>query len=313
LEQCIREANVDVVWFLGPGNPPVSVPYIATVWDLQHRLQPFFPEVSIAGWTWESRERRYQHSLPRATRVITSTKVGKEQIVKFYGVAPENVAVIPLPTPNGASSGERVSCTNICARFGLDREFIFYPAQFWPHKNHVNLLMALDILRRNDGLDLDLVLTGADKGNQKYISDLATKLGLTSHVHMLGFVTRDDLEALYRGAVALVYASYFGPDNLPPLEAFKLDCPVAAARVAGVEEQLEDAALLFDPSDPGAIATAVKTLYGDPKLRERLTKRGRELGAARTPTQYLEQICIILDEFEKVRRCWDKQYLYTSG
>jgi glycosyltransferase involved in cell wall biosynthesis len=208
-------------------------------------------------------------------------------------------------------SAEQGAHAKIRDKFGIDREFMVYPAQFWPHKNHVNLLRALDILVRHEGLDFDLVLTGTDRGNRKHVTDTAASLGLTSRVHMLGLVSRDELEALYREAVALVFASYFGPDNLPPLEAFSLDCPVVAARVAGAEEQLEDAALLFDPADPKAIASAVTTLYRDTKLRERLTKRGRELVASRTPGHYVARICAILDEFEAVRCCWGRRYVHT--
>jgi glycosyltransferase involved in cell wall biosynthesis len=306
LEQRVRDADIDVVWFLVPGNAPVSVPFITTVWDLQHRLQPFFPEVSVTGWTWENRERSYRCSLLRAARIITGTNVGKEEIVRFYGVAPENVRVIPLPSP---MSSEREPRVNVREKFRLGREFIFYPAQFWPHKNHVNLLVALDLLRQQN-LDVDLVLTGTDTGNRMHVAQTVNNLALNSRVHMLGFVTREEVEALYREAIALVYPSYFGPDNLPPLEAFTLNCPVAAARVPGAQEQLADAALLFNPADPADIATAVKTLYHDGKLRERLMKRGNELAASRTPGCYLAQICEILDEFEPIRSCWGRGYVH---
>src|SRR5207249_4800394 len=123
-------------------------------------------------------------------------------------------------------------------KYGLRREFLFYPAQFWPHKNHVNLLLALDLLRGSAGVELDLVLTGSDKGNLNHVTKTAVALGLTSQVHILGFVPKADLRELYREAVSLTFASFFGPDNIPPLEAFALGCPVVAAAVPGSEEQL---------------------------------------------------------------------------
>src|SRR5207249_1118380 len=88
IERFISDSNIDLVWFLHPANVPVPVPYLATVWDLQHRRQPFFPEVSTTGWTWEAREVAYRSSLPRAARIITGTKAGKDEIVAFYGVSP---------------------------------------------------------------------------------------------------------------------------------------------------------------------------------------------------------------------------------
>lgn len=307
LAQRIDALGVDIVWFLSPINDPPHVPYIATVWDLQHRLQPFFPEVSVSGWTWDDRERNYRALLPRAARVITGTQVGKNDLARFYGVALDNVFVIPLPAPEFAEeeNGELGACVR--QKYAIDRPFIFYPAQFWPHKNHINLLLALQLLTQG-GLDLDIVLTGSDKGNGIYVAEMAQKLGLSSRVHNLGFVTSGELEALYREALALVFPSVFGPDNIPPLEAFALSCPVAAARVAGSEEQLENAALLFDPTDPADIARAIKALHDDPQLRKQLVGAGRALVAHRRTADYLEKICVMLDEFEPFRRSWGRNY-----
>src|SRR5207237_4217497 len=43
-EICVRDADLDIIWFLSPYAKPVVAPYITTVWDLEHRKQPFFPE-----------------------------------------------------------------------------------------------------------------------------------------------------------------------------------------------------------------------------------------------------------------------------
>ena len=77
---------------------------------------------------------------------------------------------------------------------------------------------------------------------------------MQKQIKILGFVKREELIALYENAMALVYATYFGPENLPPLEAFALGCPVIASSVPGSEEQIGDCALLFDPSDHSKLA-----------------------------------------------------------
>jgi glycosyltransferase involved in cell wall biosynthesis len=311
LEQFIRDSDIDVVWFLIPGNVPVSVPYIATVWDLQHRRQPVFPEVTITGWIWEAREHTYRLSLPRAARIITGTQAGKDEIVAFYGVSPQNIVVVPMPVAAAELPRDDDSRIDVRAKYGLKRDFFLYPAQFWPHKNHVNLLLALDLLKRDAGVELDLVLTGSDKGNLNHVSETVAALGLTSQVHILGFVPKADLCGLYREAVSLAYASFFGPDNIPPLEAFALGCPVVAARVPGSEEQLGDAALLFDPADPADIARAILTVQRDRRLRAELIRRGKEVASARSPRAYVEQICRILDDFVAIRRCWGRHYSHS--
>jgi glycosyltransferase involved in cell wall biosynthesis len=310
LGQFITDSKIEVVWFLHPGYPPVSAPFLATIWDLQHRCQPFFPEVSTTGWTWEAREHAYRSSLPRAARIITGTETGKSEIVAVYGVAPKNISVIPMPVPVVDLINDNENGMNVREKYRLKGDFLFYPAQFWPHKNHVNLLLALDLIKRNAGLDLDLVLVGSDKGNLRHVQNTIAALGLSSQVHIPGFVSNADLCGLYREAICLAFVSFFGPDNIPPLEAFALGCPVIAARVPGSEEQLKDAALLFDPADPADIARIILMVYRDARLRAELVRRGREVVSARSPRSYVEQICRILDEFEPIRRCWGDQYLH---
>ena len=92
----------------------------------------------------------------------------------------------------------------------------------------------------------DIVFVGADKGTQKHVMAEAEALGVARRVHTLGFVDRERLVALYQHAEALIYPSLFGPDNLPPLEAMALGCPVIAARVDGADEQIGDAGILVD-------------------------------------------------------------------
>jgi len=281
---------------------------------LQHRVQPWFPEVNSGGLSnWEARERFYAKILPRAARIITGTQTGKNEIIAFYGVSPDNVVVVPTPVsvPDFPFEGE--ARADIRSKYGVTGEFLLYPAQFWPHKNHVNLLLALDKIRKDTSLGLDLVLTGSDRGNLDHVSGVVASLGLGAQVHILGFVPRSDLDKLYRAAVALTYPSFFGPDNIPPLEAFARNCPVAAAHVAGAEEQLENAALLFDPADPADIAQAITKLYHDRESRAELVYRGKALVATRSPEAYVARVCQVLDELTSVRRCWGTRYVETRS
>jgi glycosyltransferase involved in cell wall biosynthesis len=303
LDQAARELGIECIWFLTPVFDFVNVPYIATVWDLQHRLQPWFPEVGTQH-EWRVRERIYSNLIQLASYVITGTAAGMEEISLFYQIPRERIRILPLPTPTftGSLSGEQVRKT--LEKYHLEPGFLLYPAQFWPHKNHANLLLALSILGGDQTANLDLVLVGSDKGNREYIQSLAKQLGLEGRVHFLGFVERDDLVALYQSAFALTFVTYFGPDNLPPLEAFALGCPVIASAVEGAEEQLGDAALLADPRDPDAIASAVKYLLENPGRRAELIERGIERASRWTAKDFVRSVFGILDEFERVRRAW---------
>ena len=306
LDSFVREQQIDVVWFLRQEGK-VSVPYITTVWDLAHRSRPYFPEVSI---DWEAREQTYRSVLPRASFILTGTNAGKGEIVHYYGVNPENVIVVPFPAPAFPSEDDRHGILDIREKYEIHGDFLIYPAQFWPHKNHVNILIALALLKHR-GTVIEMVFTGSDKGNAGHVFRKINELGLHDQVHMLGFVPREDLRALYSKALALTFASFFGPDNIPPLEAFALGCPVIASRVFGAEEQLGDAALLFDPADPEDLVSAILTISQDQQLRARMVQKGAEIAKTRTPQAYVEQVCKILDKFAPIRRCWGHEYKHT--
>lgn len=313
----ITQNRFDFSWVLAPAAliqcPKRYTPYALTIWDLQHRLQPYFPEVS-QGREWGQRERFYGDNLKRATYVVTGTERGKAEIERFYQIAPDRIRVMPFPTPRlGDAIAERsqreianspATKEEFLAQHGLPSQYFFYPAQFWPHKNHYTLLKAFKTLVDQHDVDAALVLTGSDKGNAGYIKQLIQDLELTARVHILGFVSKADLANLYKHALALVFPTHFGPDNLPPLEAFSLGCPVIASQVPGATEQLGDAALLVDQRDAEQMARAMKAVYEDETLRHELIQKGLTRAKSWQPQDYAKRLIALLDEFESIRYCW---------
>ena len=300
----LRKHKIDVIWNICPYSLTTEIPNIVTVWDLQHRMQPYFPEVSTEGWKWNEREQFYLKILKRASFIITGTNIGKSEIERFYEVPPERIKVLPLPTPQFALNPAPRNEKYIRDKYNLKDDYLYYPAQFWPHKNHANLLLAVKLLKDKYDLKFAVVFTGSDKGNKEYITEMVAKLGISQQVHFLGFIPQEDLVSLYQNAFALTFMSFFGPDNLPPLEAFALGCPVVASKVSGATEQLQDAALLVDPKDPEHIALAIKSLWDDMNLRQTLVQRGFLRASEWRQEDYIKGIFSILDEFAAIRRCW---------
>ena len=131
--------------------------------------------------------------------------------------------------------------------------FLLYPARRWPHKNHERLLEAFAILRR-ERPELRLVLTGG--GDFPAVPD---------GVEVRGLVPRAEVVSLMQRASALVFPSLYEGFGQPPLEAMACGCPVASSNAASLPEVVGDAARLFDPHDPQAIADAVRDVLADPQ------------------------------------------------
>ncbi|WP_051292924.1 glycosyltransferase family 4 protein [Citrifermentans bremense] len=307
LNEAAMRHQVDLVWFLSISSVDVDVPHILPVWDLQHCLQTFFPEVSSGG-EYLARDKGYRRALPRATYVLTGTEAGKKEISFFYKIPEERVLVNPMPLPQRMGT-EPVEKPEELKPLGLEQNgFLFYPAQFWPHKNHVVLLEALKILKERHNRQFKLVFTGSDHGNLKHVRTRIAEMGLERDVLVLGFVSDDSILWLYQNAFALTYPSFFGPDNIPPLEAFAAGCPVIAAKVSGAEEQLGEAAILVDPRHEEEFAAQVVRLLQDQALRKALVARGHAVAEQRSAEKYVQRVFAVIDDFWSIRRCWNSHF-----
>ena len=178
-----------------------GVPYIMAIHDLQHRLQPEFPEVSADG-EWERREYRFRNGARCAMLLLADSEVGKEDILNFYGsygVTPDKVKVLPfLPACYLATDLSRVERERVRTIYRLPERYLFYPAQFWPHKNHARIVQALGLLKQEHNLDIPVVFCGSNAGEIRErtfreVMSLSSQLGREKQIHYLGYVPDEDM------------------------------------------------------------------------------------------------------------------------
>ena len=248
----------------------LPVPSLGTIFDLMHRYERRFKESSGYG-LYRCRERHYLNMCRWSKGVFVDSEVGKRQVMESYRLDADRIHILPFVAPKRIGTISTPDAFN--ARYTLPRKFFFYPAQFWEHKNHKALVSAAALLKREIP-DLNLVFVGSKKNGYPSTIELVRHLDLTNNIHFLGYVPDSDMPELYLRARALLMPTYYGPTNIPPLEAMALGCPVAASRIYGMPEQLGDAALFFDPTSVEQIAQAMKSLWKDNNLCEELSRRG---------------------------------------
>jgi glycosyltransferase involved in cell wall biosynthesis len=306
MNRLFRDSDVKFLVYPMPDSLSfeAEVPYLMAIHDLQHRLQPEFPEVSSNGER-ESREYCLRNGSRYATLLLADSEVGREDILSFYGcygVTPDRVKVLPfLPAPYLAVDvGEDERC-RVRRAYGLPAHYIFYPAQFWPHKNHLRIVQALGLLRHDQNLRVPIVLCGSHSGEirkraYQQMMSLIAQRGLRADVHYLGYVPERDMSAIYTLATALVMPTFFGPTNIPVLEAWSFGCPVLTSNIRGIREQAEDAALLVDPRSVESIAEGIRRIWVDEQLRASLVERGYRRLASYTRDDYRRRLREILAE-----------------
>ena len=253
-----RFEQADVVHYpLTLRLPTVSRPTVTTLLDVQHLdLPQMFSRAERA-----FRAVAWARSVRGADRVIVISDFVRERAVAKLGLDPEAIRVVHLGVDH-----ERLSPGT-----GPREEFLLYPARRWPHKNHERLFAAFALLRR-ERPGLRLVLTGGgDFGD------------VPEGVEARGHVPTAEVDDLMRRASALVFPSLYEGFGLPPLEAMACGCPVACSSAGSLPEVVGDAARLFDPRDPEAIAEAVDDVLRDPAEWSRLgVERAREFSWEKT-------------------------------
>lgn len=240
--------------------------------DLQHLHYPEF----FDAWSIASRETIYRAGCNFAQALIVNSHWIKADVVRHYRVDPQKVHVVSeAPSTSSAAEPSPAALAELSEKYHLQEQFAFYPGVTWPHKNHLRLFAALAYLRDRRGLRLQLVCTGS-RHEPFWPSILAgiRDLSLESQVSFLGHVPHEHLRGLYRLATVMVLPSLFEANSLPVFEAWLEGTPVACANATGLPEQVDDAALLFDPTDPVSIGDTLETIVTNSALRATLRARG---------------------------------------
>jgi glycosyltransferase involved in cell wall biosynthesis len=308
-----------------PQPTPVSFesgfPYVMAVHDLQHRLQPEFPEVSADG-EWQRREYLFRNGCRNATLVLADSEVGREDVLAFYGrygISEDRIKILPyLPPPyitGDVSEGEQ---RRVRAVYDLPVRYLFYPAQFWPHKNHRRIVEALHLLKHERKQEIPIVFCGSHAGeireqNFCEVMSLSKQLGVEKQILYLGYVADHDISSIYAQAAGLIMPTFFGPTNIPILEAWASGCPVLTSDIRGVRDQAGDAAILVDPRSSESIAEGIHRLWANESLAGSLIKSGRQQLADYTPDDFRRRLTEIITEAKTRVRAQQRQSAHSQA
>ncbi|HEV7665733.1 MAG TPA: glycosyltransferase family 1 protein [Chloroflexota bacterium] len=256
------------------------VPLVAIVHDLQFLAYPeFFDEQQQ-----RDRLRHFADACARADRLITVSEFVRQTVLANSSVSPAAVQTIHSTVlhANAAEPEAAALAQRVLSAAGLDsRRYLLYPANPWPHKNHRLLLEAFALfVQRHPGSDLALVCTGAPGPALEDLKARASELLPMDRFAFPGYLAEREFAALMQRCRAVIFPSLYEGFGLPVLEAMASDRPVLCSETTSLPEVAGDAALLFDPHDPEALAQAINRLESDPAVAEQLIKRGRARVAA---------------------------------
>ncbi len=226
-----------------------NFPFITMNWDAGHKSTFAFPELLQ---NFEFREHWYRVEIQKAIAIFVESQSSKEEFTHYYSIPENKIEVIPLFA--GGVIDLKVDDQRqreILQELSLEKcSYLYYPAQFWAHKNHYILILALKKLTaENNSSKIKLVFSGSDMGNKNYILSLIKENALTQQVIVLGFISNEKVYTLYKNAIALVVPSYLGPTSMPILEAQSLQTAILCSDLNGHKEICGDGALYIPPGD----------------------------------------------------------------
>ncbi len=313
VERFLDKLGVDLVYFTSPSLLPLYMPnynFIYTLWDMSHRDDFEFPEVRRNN-VFERRELLYKLILIKAVAILVDSNVSASNLYARYGVDSNRILVMPFsPAKNSSISYMKYNerYIDVKKKYNISFDYIFYPAQFWSHKNHIFILKALKVLNDQNGINIGAIFSGSDQGNMKYVKGLVVEYGMSDFVRFTGFVPNEEMTYLYKQSIALVMPTYFGPTNLPPLEAFQLDVPVIYGFINGAKEQLGEAVLMVDLYDDNSLPKAILSLQ-DKMVRDNFVRKGKFqlhlINAKRDKSE--RKLLNMIMQYKIRRRSWTSQ------
>jgi glycosyltransferase involved in cell wall biosynthesis len=148
------------------------------------------------------------------------------------------------------------------------KPFVLYPAQTWPHKNHIRLIEALAVSHHQGAANLQLVCTGAR--NAAHFPNVQAALDgspVARFIHFMGAVPEPELRWLYEHAAGVVIPTKYEAGSFPLMEAMQLAAPVICSRVTSLPATINDDRFTFDPDDAEQMGSLIVRLVRDEEFR----------------------------------------------
>jgi len=286
---------------------------LVAVHDLQHLHSAHFPEVSAEGEAFR-REALFQRLAACADGILVDSDVGKEDFLKAYaihGAQAERTFVLPFAVaPQLSSVPSPVDIERIREELRLPKQYVLFPAAFWQHKNHGRFVDAAARVMRDEP-NMQVVFTGAASNRTRSAThaEVLRRIARSSfpeRFHDIGFVSAGSMAAVIAGARALALPTFFGPTNIPIVEAWAHGVPALTSDIRGIREQCQGAAVLVNPADVHSMAAGLEQLWCNYELRASLVAEGRRRFAAYGRPEFTARLWDIVERtIAGPKRCID--------
>ncbi|AJY73975.1 glycosyltransferase family 4 protein [Paenibacillus beijingensis] len=198
-------------------------------------------------------------------KIITVSNFSKNELQKYSKIRAENLKVIYEGKEHILNISEEDS---ILQKYGLKKNrYVLAVSSNSPNKNFHAIVKAISLL---EPMDYDIVIAGGSS-SKIYAQN---KIPVSDRVKLVGYVSDQELKALYQNAGCFVYPSFYEGFGLPPLEAMTCGCPVIVSNAGSLPEIFEEAALYCNPDSVTDVAEKIALVMQDTDLQNQLRQKG---------------------------------------
>ena len=213
----------------------------------------------------------------KSSGIVVDSNYSSNDLQRFFNGNKSKIKVVPLCIPphinklsNSNKDPKKILMQN---KYKLPSKYLFYPSQYWEHKNHINLINAVNQAKLSKNITINLVLSGSDDWPLfQEIRKTIDSLSLQNQVITLGYVSDEDIITIYKKSRGIIYPSYGDYTGIPIVEAMYFGKPIAAANTFAIPEQVGNAGILFDPHNINDMMEKMITIWNDDELCKKLSQ-----------------------------------------
>ena len=270
-----KKQNIDLLH--GTKN---SIPYsgnfgkIATIHDLAYYRRP------KSFTTLQRQHLKISATICRkkADRIVAVSENTKKDLIEILGINENKINVIYNAIEERFFiKPDSRELEKTIRNYNLPQKFILFVGTIQPRKNIEVLIRAyLELQKEKKYLDMEIVFAGRKGWLYDELMSSLRENPIKNKIRFIGKVTDEVLIHLYHLANIFAYPSDYDGFGLVPLEAMAAGTPVITSNISSIPEVVGEAAIKVNPRDAKAITKAIKMLYNDNDLYQRLVLKGPE-------------------------------------
>ncbi len=271
-ENFMKKNKIDFIYFISPSKLVFfcrRINFVSTIWEIQYKYYPHLKEYKNIYFDLNDRDEISKFISLYAFRIFVGTLKSKNDFIKFYN-CDESRIIVKLTQSNIVNRYLNLNLETSKNEIG---DYLFYPAQFWSHKNHLFIVEAFKEIKK-EKINLKCVFAGSDKGFLSSIKKKISEYELQDYFLIKGYLSDEDIIKLYLNCRAVVMPSIVGTFSFPHIEAFFFKKIIFSA-TESLDENFCEKVIKLDLNKPESLLKNYQWLLNNKDQSDKLIENNR--------------------------------------